>query len=472
MIKNLCGLIPLIALLILHPDLAYANSGDFSGAVAIGTGYAGIDPAPTNGLIVQGNVGIATTLPQSEVHVYNGEVQVGSSGANCTSANAGAIRYYTGSLFYCNGSNWLSANACSGGSGMVSSGTQYQMGYYATTGNTISGDSTITTDANNDLIINSGALAIGTATPSNKLDIGGAVAIGTSYAGIKTAPLNGLIVQGNVGIGTASPQYPLHFVGIGSDVVDIYATDQSSGYFYFETIPNGASGTGSTDLVMGAGASSGSNAGAYEGLMGNFESVLTLYTANNPSGQRAMRIGNENNNGCTDCFAIQSMNDAQTSVTATPFKIANNAPNNSFAINSSGNVVLGAFAGAASTTVCQNSGALSTCSSAFRYKENVEPSPLGLKEVLKMRPIVFDFKNHKNNWEKHDFGFVAEDMEKINPLFVTYNKDGVIEGVRYMQLTAVNAKAIQELYAIIERQQNEIDELKGAVKQLTGRATQ
>jgi len=42
---------------------------------------------------------------------------------------------------------------------------------------------------------------------------------------------------------------------------------------------------------------------------------------------------------------------------------------------------------------------------------------------------------------------VAEDMEKINPLFVTYDESGKIIGVRYMQLAAVNAKAIQELHA-------------------------
>jgi hypothetical protein len=40
-----------------------ANSGDVSGGVAIGTSYAGVDAAPTNGLIVQGSVGIGTTAP-------------------------------------------------------------------------------------------------------------------------------------------------------------------------------------------------------------------------------------------------------------------------------------------------------------------------------------------------------------------------------------------------------------------------
>ena len=52
-----------IVILTLAPTFAKANSGDFSGGVAIGSSYAGVDTTPTNGLIVQGNVGIGTTSP-------------------------------------------------------------------------------------------------------------------------------------------------------------------------------------------------------------------------------------------------------------------------------------------------------------------------------------------------------------------------------------------------------------------------
>jgi hypothetical protein len=52
-----------------------------------------------------GYVGIGTTAPQARLDV-NGEVRVGNSGAQCTSNNAGAIRW-TGTGFQgCNGSNW------------------------------------------------------------------------------------------------------------------------------------------------------------------------------------------------------------------------------------------------------------------------------------------------------------------------------------------------------------------------------
>lgn len=52
--------------------------------------------------------------------------------------------------------------------------------------------------------------------PANMLDVGGAAVIGTSYAGATTAPGNGLLVQGNVGIGTATVTNKLDVNGAAS----------------------------------------------------------------------------------------------------------------------------------------------------------------------------------------------------------------------------------------------------------------
>jgi hypothetical protein len=55
-----------------------------------------------------------------------------------------------------------------------------------------------------------GNVGIGTTGPMNKLDVEGAAVIGTDYAGSKTAPINGLLVQGNVGIGVQNPAEKVH----------------------------------------------------------------------------------------------------------------------------------------------------------------------------------------------------------------------------------------------------------------------
>ncbi len=50
----------------------------------------------------------------------------------------------------------------------------------------------------------SGYLGVGTATPQSAMDVYGGVSLG-AYGGTNAAPTNGLIVSGQVGIGTASP---------------------------------------------------------------------------------------------------------------------------------------------------------------------------------------------------------------------------------------------------------------------------
>ena len=56
-------------------------------------------------------------------------------------------------------------------------------------------------------------LGIGTTTTVNGVDNHSNEAIGSSYAGISTAPANGEIIQGNVGIGTTIPPSNIYVVG-------------------------------------------------------------------------------------------------------------------------------------------------------------------------------------------------------------------------------------------------------------------
>ena len=75
----------------------------------------------TTPTISGGAVGIGTATPQSLLHIYNGEVQVGSSGASCAVANAGAIRFSGSTIYYCNGTSWVidGSGAAAGSTGYV-----------------------------------------------------------------------------------------------------------------------------------------------------------------------------------------------------------------------------------------------------------------------------------------------------------------------------------------------------------------
>lgn len=135
------------------------------------------------------------------------------------------------------------------------------------------------------------------------------------------------------------------------------------------------------------------------------------------------------------------------------------------ALEVNGEVKIDSFGAATSAGVCVLSGVLSTCSSSIRYKENVKDAPFGLTEVTKMRPVTFKWKGRDEN----DLGLIAEEVAKINPLFVTY-KDGKIEGVKYAQLTAVLVNAIKELKGANDTQAAQIAQLQNQVSELQRKA--
>ena len=99
---------------------------------------------------------------------------------------------------------------------------------------------------------------------------------------------------------------------------------------------------------------------------------------------------------------------------------------------------------------------ISACSSSLRYKTNIALFSSGLEFIRQLRPITFDWKESG----KRDIGFGAEDVARVDPLFVTYNDKGEVEGVKYDRLSVAFVNAFKEQQAQIERQQKQIDELK------------
>jgi hypothetical protein len=105
------------------------------------------------------------------------------------------------------------------------------------------------------------------------------------------------------------------------------------------------------------------------------------------------------------------------------------------------------------TTVCRNTaGQISSCSSSLRYKTNINPFGSGLTLVQRLRPITFDWKTDGSR----DLGLGAEDVAAVEPLLVTYNSKGEVEGVKYDRITVVLLNAVKEQQAQIEKQTAQI----------------
>jgi hypothetical protein len=122
------------------------------------------------------------------------------------------------------------------------------------------------------------------------------------------------------------------------------------------------------------------------------------------------------------------------------------------------------LAASGSTAVCRNAlNDLSTCSSSLRYKTNIAPFASGLSLVNRLRPITFDWKDGGMK----DLGLGAEDVAAVEPLLVTYNAKGEVEGVKYDRVGVVLLNAVKEQQQIITAQQQRVEGQEEQLKQQT-----
>ena len=162
----------------------------------------------------------------------------------------------------------------------------------------------------------------------------------------------------------------------------------------------------------------------------------------------------------SNSLVLGSINGVNGASADTDVGIGTTAPQDRLDVN--GIIRVSTLGAAGSTALCQNSfNQISTCSSSLRYKTNIAPFGTGLNLIRQLRPISYDWKAGG----MHDVGFGAEDVAKINPLFVTYNKEGQVEGVKYDRLSTVFVNAFNEQQTQITQQQQEIERQQRLLKQ-------
>lgn len=141
-------------------------------------------------------------------------------------------------------------------------------------------------------------------------------------------------------------------------------------------------------------------------------------------------------------------------------------------------------AGARWATVFATNGTINT--SDFRDKENVLPLHYGINEVMKLRPVTFNWKENPQ-WGKK-IGFIAQDVQPILSEVVQVgnlkSKTPVLDdngnpvpssdklGIYYSDIIPVTVKAIQEQQQMIEIVKKENADLKIQLEMLKQRMNQ
>jgi hypothetical protein len=392
-------------------DISYTNKGLLVPRVALtATNAAGPITSPATSLLVY-NTATAGTSPNNVVPGY----------------------------YYYSGSAWVALNTSASG--------------WSTTGNagTTAGTNFIGTTDATDFVFKTNN------TEWARISSGGSLGLGTS-AFDATNPEKLLI---NAGTTTNTP------VSTSGTIND---------YFQFN-IQNLSNGTAaSTDIV--ATANNGTDNGAYIDMGINSSTYPSVTTANQGVTSRANTAYLYSNAGD---FVIGNGAPAKPLV----FFTNNGTSGQTTAygtermrIDATGNVGIGTtspgykltVAGAVVPTVdgTYNLGtsALSwnvlyyktaTQTSDRRMKTNIKPLKYGLKEVLALKPVSYNWKKTPSTDPK--IGLIAQDVRKIVPEVVNGDEKKETLGMNYAELVAVLINAVKE-------QQKQIDDLKKSVQKL------
>ena len=387
-------------------------------------------------LVVEGNVGIGTTGPGTGLHVRG-----------TTADNFALLRSETTQGSGTNAGLWIvggatNANWVIGTNRADIAGAGDNLMFYKNAG----------TAGTKMVIQNNGNVGIGTTAPGAKLDV--------------EATSN---VDTRIKLGTPSSNFSLINTGTANYVSAENAVSlhlRTSGIEQLSILSNGNVGIGTTAPTSGYKLDVRGNIKAGDAVS---EGIFYLL-----SSSREFFIRNNGSFNIYDGtagfyrFTINSTGNVGIGTTNPGGKFqVDYPPNRRFVLQDDGNAVIyntstGAALWASSTV------------SSIRWKENVHLVEKALDKVLKLRGVYFDWKEGyaKNPFtgDRKGLGLIAEEVGKVFPEIVSYDKDGSgnAAALDYDKLTAALVEAIKELKAENDALKVRIEALEAKMKQIRG----
>jgi hypothetical protein len=80
-------------------------------------------------------------------------------------------------------------------------------------------------------------------------------------------------------------------------------------------------------------------------------------------------------------------------------------------------------------------------------KDNITDLGYGLETLLKLRAVEFDWLDQKTHGDRHQLGFIAQEVVNVIPDIVRGDESSKTLGLESIQIIPVLVKAVQELTA-------------------------
>jgi hypothetical protein len=286
-------------------------------------------------------------------------------------------------------------------------------------------------------ILENGNVGLGFPNPVNKLDVADGMAIGNSFGGTFVAPANGLIVEGDVGIGTSTPSHRLTLFNPAA--------------FSLVNFQTNATGTSSIDGFM-----VGLNQPNGESILYNWENQDMIFGTN---ATERMRIDAGGNVGIGITSPLTKLHVNHPNITGEGLTIQNSGGNKwTLGVNNALGYL--EFYGGSLFLARINAGSGTyTVVSDKRLKKNIGDIESVLAKVTAMQIRRYHFKTQNDN-EASKIGVIAQELKEVFPELVEHEPSKDLFTVDYAGMGPIAIKAIQEQQKIIETLQTEMNHLK------------
>jgi hypothetical protein len=428
------------------------NRLDVEGGAVIGATYSGTNTAPTNGLLVEGIVGIGTASPSNGIlhldgsSLYNG-IHFTHTGSGTGPSDGFLVGPYTS-----NSNDLILWNFESGNLRFATSSTERMT--IGSTGNVGINTSSPTAllDITNNSTTENEAFKVTNDYNGASTKYGVYSTVGTSG----TAGRYGVYSSTSAASGNASALYGMYSFanhgGTGSTFgyyADVNKAVSQSGSLYGLYVVSDNDGTGNSYLMYAnsVGSTTGTEYGVYVtgedenyfsnvvgiGTGANTNANLTLQTEGSTY---ALRINTEGSTTNHWYMGVRSSDGARY-----------HGYNGSYR---------GAFSASDGTY---------SSSSDVRMKKNISDMGATLPSLMKLRAVKYNMNEQADSDQKIS-GFIAQEVLPYFPEFVIYNKEDDRYSLNYSSMSVIAIKAIQEQQKTIDDQKTQIEDLKKALEQL------